>query len=276
MVEFNGRFYFSASTKMDRSLWVYNGEGSPSVATTALSNPRNIVKYDNRLFFAAYDLSSDNELWSFDGSNAAIAASINPGDGSNPSYLTEYSGRLYFTANDGTNGQELWVYDADLDSAWMVTDIRSGGNPAAPGNLTTYNGVLYFSATDDTRGNEFWAYDADLDSAYLVTDIYAGGSSNPNGFRVFDGKLYFSANDGSSQTLWSYNGVDAPVKVAGAGTVNLNTHSDTSMFNGELYFRSYSTLYGYEPWQYDGITAPSMVADINSGGDSYAWQFYVY
>jgi ELWxxDGT repeat protein len=270
MVVYKGRFYFAASTSEDRWLWVYDGSGSPSVASTAFTDPRYIVEYDDKLFFRASDVSEDQGLWSFDGSSAAVAASV----GGN--YFTVYDGKLYFMGNDVVSGYELWVYDAASGTAEMVTDIWPGGDSSSPSELTVFEDRLYFPATDDTHGRGLHVFDSKSGTAQMLTDLNVGGSSYPAGLTVYDGSLYFSADDGSDTTLWKYNGIDSPSKVAGARTVEFYSGNLTAVFNGKLYFNGYSAEDGWEPRVYDGISAPSILADINSAGDSDAWQFFVY
>ncbi|UCG39139.1 MAG: hypothetical protein JSV00_02580, partial [bacterium] len=134
----------------------------------------------------------------------------------------------------------------------------------------------YFTASAEVGNSELWVYDDDTDSAQMVTDLYPGGSSSPWGLIVYGGMLFFGAEDGSGRTLWSYNGVDAPAKVAGASTVQTGYDDDGAVFDGSLYFSGYNTASGFEPWRYDMLAAPSMLADINSAGGSYPWQFFVY
>src|SRR4051794_9172552 len=62
---------------------------------------------------------------------------------------------------------------------------------------------LYFRATDATLGTELWRANAD-GSVGQAADINPGsGRSNPSGFTLFKGELFFSADDGGSrQELW--------------------------------------------------------------------------
>lgn len=53
--------------------------------------------------------------------------------------------------------------------------------------------------------------------------------------------------------------------------------SNQIIFNNELYFSGYDSAYGYELWKYDGINAPSVVADIRIGtAGSYPNQFTIF
>jgi len=59
---------------------------------------------------------------------------------------------------------------------------------------------------------------------------------------------------------------------SGSGMVSTITSpsedAHPTVFNNELYFQGYSTTYGYELWKYDGVNAPSMVADTRSGSSN--------
>lgn len=102
----------------------------------------------------------------------------------------------------------------------------------------------------------------------IIQDIRLGSSgSNPSDFAIFNGVLYFGANDGNSgKELWKYDGTNAPTMVAdirpgssGAAPSNLMT------FNNRLYFTANNGTNGTELWEYDGVNTPSMVADIAPG-----------
>ena len=52
------------------------------------------------------------------------------------------------------------------------------------------------------------------------------------------------------------------------------TPSHLTVFNNELYFGADDGTNGYELWKYDGVNAPSMVADINLGsGAVTCWSY---
>jgi ELWxxDGT repeat protein len=105
----------------------------------------------------------------------------------------------------------------------------------------------------------------------LVSDIRPGsGSSSPNHFTVFNGKLYFSAFDGThGRELWEYDGTSTPTMVADINPGSASSFpSYLTKFNNKLYFSASDGMNGIELWVYDGSSLPSLAADINPSGDS--------
>jgi ELWxxDGT repeat protein len=93
---------------------------------------------------------------------------------------------------------------------------------------------------------------------------------HPGGFTVFNGALYFAADDGvNGYELWKSDGT-------AAGTVmvkNINTAAgassypyDFTVLNGALYFQADDGVNGYELWQSDGTGANTqLLKDICPG-----------
>ena len=106
MVEYNGNLYFHATTTSLTSGWkVYEFDGTTAQTTSIPDGEldEGVVFNGELIFRLNSGISSDLELWSFDGTTATQLADIRPGSsGSTPSHLTEYNGKLYFRANDGT------------------------------------------------------------------------------------------------------------------------------------------------------------------------------
>ncbi len=80
------------------------------------------------------------------------------------------------------------------------------------------------------------------------TDVH----SLPSGLTVFNGALYFSADDGTSESrLWKSDGTDA-------GTVrvkDIRVFSEFTVFNGALYFSADDGTSGVELWKTNGTEA---------------------
>ena len=115
-------------------------------------------------------------------------------------------------------------------------------------------------------------YPGELGTANLVADINPGGSglTLPGDFIVFNGQLYFRANEGSRGfELWRYDGTNPPTLAADIQPGSRGSSPDDfTIFNGQLYFRADDgTGSGKELWRYDGTNAPQRVTDLNPGTD---------
>jgi len=220
MTVFDSKLFFrglTLSPGQGWELWSYNGIDSTLEADVRPgqhgSYPRDLIEFDNKLFFVADSSVSsgyDWELWSFDGNDAVNEAQIFIGsDGSipSPAFLTVYNGKLYFPADDGTNGVELWSFDGNTAS--MVVDIDPFGS-SSPSDLLVHNGKLFFAANDDQNGRQLWSFDGI--NAQQETYIGGGGNANPSNLVEYQGKLFFNATDGvHGKELWSFDDLTVAV-----------------------------------------------------------------
>ena len=111
--------------------------------------------------------------------------------------------------------------------------------------MTAFNGKLYFSATDGIHGYELWSFDGT--TAKMVSEINPTANpgngddwlmdSSPADLTVFNGLLYFSANDGvHGRELWASNGETAwMIEDINPGQYGSDV-SELTVFNGQLYF----------------------------------------
>jgi LPXTG-site transpeptidase (sortase) family protein len=272
---YNGELYFSAyDVTNGTELWKYDGtsvsmvENINTVGTNG-SNPSYMTVYDGKLFFRADDGVNGVELWKYDGTAASLAVDINSGlNDSSPSYLAVYDGLLYFAANDGISGLELWKYDGT--GASLAIDIVSGSTGSWPEYLAVYDNELYFRADGgDGKGTELWKYDGS--SASLAADIasVSGDSSFPSSLAVYNGALYFSANDRTDvagKELWKYDGSSASLAADIVVGSNDSSPEFLTVYNGALYFSAEDPTTGTEMWKYAGTSA-MLVADTVTGSD---------
>ena len=139
--------------------------------------------------------------------------------------------------------------------------------------MTVYNDKLYFIADGGTNsGREIWSTDG-TNAPSELKDIYSGVYSSQNSFDsefiVFDGKLYFAADDGTNgNELWLTEGTEATTVMF----KNINPGSGSShpysfaVFDGKLYFQASDGTNGIELWWSDGTVGNTvMYKDINSG-----------
>lgn len=108
----------------------------------------------------------------------------------------------------------------------LVKEINdSGSSSSSPNNLTVYNGKIYFGADDSSGSNtpggmdlgrELWVTDGTEVGTAFVKDLRTGlGSSSPGNFFELGGTLYFSANSGSGNVLFSSDGTEPNTSATG-------------------------------------------------------------
>ncbi|MEM8721502.1 MAG: ELWxxDGT repeat protein [Cyanobacteria bacterium P01_G01_bin.39] len=178
----------------------------------------------------------------------------------------------------------------------LVKDINLGISDEGEGNgsflksFTEYDDKLYFSANDGEHGEELWVSDGTTAGTRLVANINPGVrndgfgySSLLSGFTEYDGKLYFSANDGETGgELWVSDGTssgtqlvaDINPEVSGYGYPFDSSVSQLTVFDDKLYFTANDGEKGNELWVSDGTkSGTQLVADINPEESDYGYIF---
>ncbi|HUT93242.1 MAG TPA: Ig-like domain-containing protein [Thermoguttaceae bacterium] len=201
------------------------------------SDPQKLTNVGGTLYFTAYDEDHGRELWKSDGTQGgtALVKDIITGTSTDPTYgefpnssspdgLTNVNGTLFFSAygedEDGEDhGRELWKSNGTPDGTVLVKDVFPGDylyasqgyfpNSSNPQGLTSVDGALYFTADDGTRGRELWKSNGTPGGTELVEDVYSGSTdgapnaSDPQSLTYANGRLYFSAADGThGRELW--------------------------------------------------------------------------
>ncbi len=162
--------------------------------------------YNGNVYFEGDDsLGAGDELWRTDGTVAgtlAVADILSGSGDSDPKEFVEFNGELYFAAEDD-NGYNLWKTDGTTAGTVLVINPNAAGDSDVD-NLFTDGTNLYFSASDGTIGVELYKFDGT--DVTLVKDINASGDSNPFGFTILDGKIFFTADNGTGEKLWVTDG----------------------------------------------------------------------
>jgi len=257
----DGLLYFRANDGIHGDeLWVYDGQ-APRLAADTLPGseggyPTSLTPYQGRLYFNLHDAPDPNlGFWCYDGQSVSHITAGNMYTGG---YFREFNGDLWFKAASGNyNYWELWKYDGSTPAF-----VTHGSGWYSLRSLCSFNGALYLAAGgNDGHGVELWRYDGV--SASLAADILPGpASSRPTLWKVYNDELLFTAWDGDSYELWSFDGAQ-PTKLTSLGSHPCNY----AEANGIFYFNVEGDL-----WQYNGATA-TRAADINPGGES--WIIYL-
>ena len=273
------------------------------------SSPSDFIEFDNKLYFAANDEENGRELFISDGTRdgTQLLVDINPGvydnnyrpsfaQGSNPSNFIEFNNKLYFAADNGESGSELFVSDGTRDGTQLLVDINPGvydgfyGAPSFPqgsnpSNFVELNGKLYFTADNGENGTELFVSDGTAEGTQLLVDLRPGSSnygyyrpsfpqgSNPNSLIEFNGKLYFSADNGENGSeLFVSDGTAEGTQLLvdlrpGSSNYGDNYGSNPYNlveFNNKLYFTANDGESGTELFVTDGTAeGTQLVADIN-------------
>ena len=308
--ELDGKLFFTANDGVTGAeLWVSDGTADGTlllkdIRTGGNSGFRSLepefTEFDGKLFFTANDGVTGNELWVSDGTadGTLLLKDINTTDGpdglssSYASNLTEFDGKLLFSANDGVSGNELWVSDGTADGTQLLKDIgRFSGLPGTNNhNFTEVDGKLFFQASDGVTGNELWVSDGTADGTQLLKDIntnersFGAASSRPYDLTEFDGKLFFTANDGvTGKELWVSDGTADGTQLL--KDINLvdslydpsrSYSSNFTEVDGKLFFIADDGVTGRELWVSDGTAdGTQLLKDINTGSSSGLQDFNV-
>ncbi len=137
--------------------------------------------------------------------------------------------------------------------------------------VTANSDYIFFTANDSTHGEELWRSAAYEGNTVLLKDINPGINSAWNDFGgrefiVFNNKLIFNANDGTSgDELWISDGSSNGTLVlkdinAGASS---STPRNFFIFGNAVYFSALSAV-GIELWKTDGTESGTvLVKNIN-------------
>jgi len=166
--ELNGKLYFSADSNIfGRELWVTDGteEGTQVVKDIYPgsfdeyveytysnyyngSDPADLTKFNNKIYFTAENQDIGTELWVTDGTEEGteLVADINPGvSDSNPSDLSVVGDELLFTANNGETEQE---YRVTLDGTIEPVNETDPVDPEEPNEINGTGNNDVISGTD--------------------------------------------------------------------------------------------------------------------------------
>ena len=279
---FNSTLYFQAENSSNgMELWKVNSDGNGASLAADIDSGAgdghwgNAIVHDGYIYFQGDDGSNGRNLYRYDGSAVEFCTGINAHNSSFPASLTVFDNTLYFNAETNSN-PELYYYSSsntmELPNNEEVDPSTTTGS--IPEDLIVYDGNLYFEADSgngDGDGRELYMYDkGDSDGNFeffeQITSIRSGGDALISDAVVFGSKLYFTANDGVREYIYSYDGTTVTQHDSIVDGHTPYYPGSLVVYDGQLYFSAEDRSNGRELWRYDGQNA-ELVWDINSGSD---------
>ncbi|MBZ4416100.1 ELWxxDGT repeat protein [Myxococcus sp. RHSTA-1-4] len=193
--------------------------------------------------------------------------------------LSVVGDRVFFLV-DLTDGRPA-LYTSD-GTPGTATLLFAWGRVSTPRHFTSYAGRLYFAAEEnigdpDGRGVELWVSDGTPAGTGRLVDIFPGEeNSGPRELNVFEGLLYFTADDGvHGRELWVSDGTAAGTRLARDIRPGPDGSSPYGLMvaSRKLYFAADDGEHGREPWKvFQGRAR--LVEDVVPGPESSAPRVY--
>jgi len=257
LAAYNGKLIFGADGGYGDEPFISDGTAAgtyiiKNIASSS-SYPAEFFVFDSIAYFCARDNENGDELWRTNGTEAGthMVRNINTniGGSSHPHHFTLFGNNFYFAAMDGTYGYELFISDGTFIGTHLFARVsQSGPAGSYPMFLFVYNDKLYFSADDGVHGRELWSVSENPATLKMVKDINPNGNSDPSGFAIYHGLLYFNATDSAGKELWVTDGTEQGTHMVD----NSNPYGDgdpkfLTVFDDKLFFASGGLL-----WYTDG------------------------
>ncbi len=265
LYHYDGKFFFRGHTQANgEELWRYDIATNTLLETPeiylgpASSSPSGFKAFNGKLYFAARTVGEGREIRVYDPATetvSLVADILTEGNGnSNPGSIVELGDKIYFTATVNTNQErKLFAYNED-DGLSEAGILDNNDDPNYLTILFENNATIYLSGNQVENGTELYKF-APGGTVELAADInQTTVGSDPYSFTVYNGKLYFGADEINSGTeIWVYDPTTGLVEILsdlpGSTLPNFLTPLD-----GKLYFTGNHPVEGYGLLFYDEST----------------------
>lgn len=249
---------------------------------SASGNAYYITVFKNKLYFMAYTIETGYELYRSDGTNGGtvlLKDIIAGASSSQPQHFAIANNSLYFTATASAFNSQLWKTNGTTAGTVMVADIYTTNNFSNAAQLTAANNILFFTAYSYTYGRELWRSDGTAAGTYMLKDIntsnyYYDNGDGPTNLTSYNARLYFSASDGYTRTLWQSDGSTAGTTVVPYSNSIFLENTSYAVYQDQpfaiaknsLFFAGSSSTTGTELYKYNpsNTTGIVLVKDIST------------
>jgi ELWxxDGT repeat protein len=252
MTVFQDRLFVVAEDGSGRDIWSYDGVNKPQrISDTNAERVEFSRQFGDELIFIAGPPGF--RLWRYGTHGSEIvpgAESIGVPSGTGHGLLDN---ELVFSGRTAT-GTALFRYDGNNVS--LIREIQPGLSSTDTGGFIRYNDELIFVTRTEEFGREPWRYRNGV--AEILADIGPRGPgtsnhSNPHGFEIHDGYLYFVATTpATGPELYRYDGISvaAMPELHPGNPASTNFHDIVSLNDELLVFDARTDRI----WTFDGET----------------------
>lgn len=240
--------------------------------------PTELTAVGGKLLFSCSDGVSGEELWEYDGINPPVlVGDIETGfAGSFPSELTQVGSKLYFSAYTASEGRELYMYDGS-GAPTMIWNNPGVVDINIRYTIAYLDSAIVFKAQDASLARDIWMMDTITNTPVRISEFYETNVFNLFGdIGIYEENIIFGYDNGSiGSELYQYDGSGpasllADINETGGGVSGSSVSiANYTEHDGILYFMAQDSPINTELWQYDGVSAPSLVEDTNPAGQSY-------
>ncbi|TWT89274.1 PKD domain-containing protein [Neorhodopirellula pilleata] len=262
--------YFGNEDEFGLELWQSDGTASGTFRIADLnegadgSDPNNFTPFrDGFAFNADTGLNDGDESLLY--YNVLTGTITELTTRQNRTEMIDVSGTLFFLKFDDLNNDyELWKSDGEPATTMVVKDDFPTSYLYEFG---ASGGKLFFTYDDLDNGEALWVSDGTASGTELLHDIDPGsyyyGSFGINSLTDVDGTLFFLANDGTGEKLYSTDGKQlATDGVAATLTTvsSLPNIAELTAIGTDLYFTAeYDLLYSNSLWTVSGSTVTNVL-----------------
>ena len=228
----------------------------------AISGAKELMEFDDKIFFVGDHPDSGLELWSSDGTTVgtSLFIDIRPGRQAgivrSPVAIGE---KFFFVAVDDKHGSELWVSDGTVAGTTIVKDILPGkGSGVLSTGLHAFGGSVVFNADNSGDGKQLWISDGTAGGTHVFGLLPIEGAVVLDHRIAYQGVMLFVADDAiHGAELWRTDGTEAgtvlvkDIVPGPVGSFISYTRPDLTHYQGEIVFHIEGAG-GPELWITDG------------------------